>query len=96
MIAAYSGGEDWWEPWRILGALWCVIPYASRQLFARAGRSLGYADAREWMPSLPIGPEVNGQVLWIRDADGTRFGVVVPFFAPDDTVRWYLWAVGRG
>ena len=45
------------------------------------------------MPAAPTGPDVTGPVLWTADQYGSRFAVVAPIAAAEESVRWYLWDV---
>jgi hypothetical protein len=45
------------------------------------------------LPTTPDGPTVTGQVLWTRDAYGSRFGVTMAFSTPNEPDRWYLWDI---
>lgn len=47
----------------------------------------------EALPSVPAEPTLSGNVVWARDAYGSRVGIIAPVAARTDAVRWYLWDV---
>ncbi len=76
--------------WRVLATLAAIAPHPLDEHVAQVAAEL--RRGRRMLPSLPRGPRLAGDVLWARDAYGSRFGIVAPFDASGVT-RWYLWDV---
>lgn len=77
---------------RVLFALAGIAPAALQDAARQAVKALpllpGAADTTR-----PREPALAEPPMWIRDAYGTRFGVIAPFTATGGTRRWYLWDI---
>lgn len=90
-VAADPGG--WRGPWRVLAAVAGIAGSDLRAALAGAVEALRGMPGGEVLPALPPGPALAGEVLWARDAYGSRFAVAAPFSAPGGPDRWYLWDI---
>lgn len=89
-----SAKPDGWQPaWRVLNVMASTVPYALSVDAAEAIESLRDVDGGRVLPTTPDGPSVAGEVLWTRDAYGSRFGVIAAFSTPGESDRWYLWDI---
>ena len=93
-LTATAGPADAWRaPWRVLAALTCVLPYPYTEVVGETITRLRDLPAGRVLPAAPTGPDVTGPVLWTADQYGSRFAVVAPIAAAEESVRWYLWDV---
>lgn len=85
--------DGWRAVWRVLTAAARIVPFPLSRYAAELVEELRDLPGGDALPELPDGPTVTSQVLWTRDAYGSRFGVTVAFAAPDGPDRWYLWDI---
>ncbi len=85
--------DGWRGPWQVLATVADIVGSDLRAAIAEPVEALRDMPGGEALPELPPGPILAGQVLWARDAYGSRFGVTAPFSAPDRPNRWYLWDI---
>jgi hypothetical protein len=85
--------DRWQAAWRILGAVARTVPYPLSADAAEAIKHLRTVTGGQMLPVPPEGPSVTGQVLWTRDAYGSRFGITAAFSTHNEPDRWYLWDV---
>jgi hypothetical protein len=78
-------------PWRVLTVVARILPYPLRQ--NADDLTAGLTDAPGELLRAPDRREVAGQVLWARDAYGSRFAIAAPFASADGPDHWYLWDV---
>lgn len=88
-----AGADSWQAPWRVLTAITRITPELQPDQVAATLEELRRIPGGRELPSLPEGPVVAGQVLWTRDAYGSRFAAVAAIPAPEGHQRWYLWDV---
>lgn len=97
-IAALRGSLDGQaagaESWRVLTAVTRITPELRPDQVAATLNELRRLPGGRTLPRLPEGPSVVAdQVLWTRDAYGSRFAVVAAVRAPEGHQRWYLWDI---
>jgi hypothetical protein len=85
--------DGWRAPWRVLTTLAGTVTYPLSATAADAIEGLRRLPGGRVLPRTPDGPKITGQVLWTRDAYGSRFGVTAPFSTPHVPDRWYLWDI---
>src|SRR5262249_12297830 len=85
--------DGWQAPWRVLTAMAGIVPFPLSATAAEAIEYLRGLPGGHVLPKTPHGPTVPGQVLWTRDAYGSRFGVTAVFSSPHGPDRWYLWDI---
>lgn len=85
--------ESWRAPWRVLGAVAGVVPFPLSATVADVIEDLRGLPGGHVLPKAPGGPTTTGQVLWTRDAYGSRFGVAAAFSTRNELDRWYLWDI---
>jgi hypothetical protein len=85
--------DGWQAPWRVLAAVARIVPFPLSGEAADAIEQLRDVDGGHVLPKTADGPKAIGQVLWTRDAYGSRFGVTAAFPTPDGPNRWYLWDI---
>lgn len=85
--------DGWRGPWRVLATVADIVGSDLRAVIADPVEGLRDMPGGQVLPALPPGPSLVGQVLWVRDAYGSRFGVTAPFSALDRPTRWYLWDI---
>ncbi len=85
--------DGWQAPWRVLTAMAGIVAFPLSATAAEAIEHLRGLPGGNVLPRTPDGPTVTGQVLWTRDAYGSRFGVTTAFSSPHGPDRWYLWDI---
>jgi hypothetical protein len=85
--------DGWRGPWRVLATVAGIVGSDLRAAIAEPVEGLRDMPGGQALPALSPGPVLAGQVLWARDAYGSRFGVTAPFSAPEVPDRWYLWDI---
>jgi hypothetical protein len=85
--------EGWRAPWRVLTTLARILPHPLSTTATDEIEALCTDPGGQVLPKAPDGPAAVGQVLWTRDAYGSRFGVTAAFTTPDGPDRWYLWDI---
>ncbi len=85
--------DGWRGPWQVLRTVADIVGSDLRATIAEPVEALRDMPGAEVLPALSPGPILAGQVLWARDAYGSRFGVTAPFSAPERPSRWYLWDI---
>jgi hypothetical protein len=85
--------DGWRAPWRVLAAVARILPYPLSEATAEAVDQLRNGPGGRALPETIDHPAVSGQVLWTRDAYGSRFGVTAAFSTPGGPDRWYLWDI---
>ncbi|HZN17952.1 MAG TPA: hypothetical protein VFB84_07155 [Micromonosporaceae bacterium] len=85
--------DGWRAAWRVLTAAAGIVPFPHSRLAAEMVEELRDLPGGHALPEMPAGPAATSQVLWARDAYGSRFGVTAAFAAPDGPDRWYLWDI---
>lgn len=89
-----AAGEGWRAPWQVLTAVTRITPELRPDQVAATLNELRRLPGGRRLPRLPEGPSVVAdQVLWTRDAYGSRFAVVAAVQAPEGHRRWYLWDI---
>jgi len=91
--ASTTDADGWRSPWRVLTAVAGISPYPLSDTAASAVKHLRGLPGGHVLPEMPDGPTVTSQVLWARDAYGSRFGVTAAFSTPNAPERWYLWDI---
>jgi hypothetical protein len=91
--ASTTDADGWWSPWRVLTAVAGISPYPLSDTAAGAVKHLRGLPGGHVLPEMPDGPTVTSQVVWARDAYGSRFGVTAAFSTPNAPERWYLWDI---
>ncbi|MPY80937.1 MAG: hypothetical protein GEV04_21370 [Actinophytocola sp.] len=92
-LAESTAADGWQGPWRILAAVAGIVPSWLGEPVDDAVRQLREHPGGQHLPALPKGPRVTGEVVWTRDAYGSRFGIAAPVSTPQRPNRWYLWDV---
>jgi hypothetical protein len=85
--------DGWRAAWRVLTVAAGLVAVSSSETVTEAIDALRAAPGGRVLPRTIDGPTVTGQVLWARDAYGSRFGVTAAVRAPDGPDRWYLWDI---
>ncbi len=85
--------DGWRGPWQVLTAVADIVGSDLREAIAEPVEALRDRPGGQALPALPPGPVLAGEVLWTRDAYGSRFGITAPFSAHEGPNRWYLWDV---
>jgi hypothetical protein len=85
--------DGWRAPWRVLTAMAGIVPFPLSATAADVIEHLRDLPGGNVLPETPDSPTVTGQVLWTRDAYGSRFGVTTAFSMPHGPDRWYLWDI---
>lgn len=85
--------DGWRARWRVLAAVARILPYPMSEAAAQAVDGLRDGSGGRVLPRAIDHPAVRGQVLWTRDAYGSRFAVTAAFSTPDGPDRWYLWDI---
>jgi hypothetical protein len=85
--------DGWRAPWRVLTTVARILPYPLSAATADTIEHLRDHPGGHLLPETPDGPAVTGQVLWTRDAYGSRFGVTAALTTLDGPDRWYLWDI---
>jgi hypothetical protein len=88
-----TGPDGWRARWRVLAVVAGIVPFPLSATAADAIEHLHNLPGGHVLPKTPDGPTVTGQVLWTRDAYGSRFGVTAAFSTPNGPDRWYLWDI---
>jgi hypothetical protein len=89
-----AGAESWRAPWRVLTAVTRITPELRPDQIVATLNELRRLPGGCTLPRPPEGPSVvPDQVLWTRDAYGSRFAVVAAVRAPEGHQRWYLWDI---
>jgi len=86
LTATIEQADPWRGPWRVLTALTAVLPFpdAVDETITR----LRALPAGLMLPTVPLGPEVTGRVLWTSDRYGSRFAVTAPIMTAEEAVCW--------
>lgn len=85
--------DGWRAPWRVLTAVARIVHFSLSGTATDAIKQLRGLPGGRVLPKTPDDPTVIDQVLWARDAYGSRFGVTAGFSTPDGPDRWYLWDI---
>ena len=85
--------EGWRAPWRVLAATARIVPFPLSETAADAIEHLRDLPGGHVLPKTSDGPTATGEVLWTRDAYGSRFGITTAFSTPNGPDRWYLWDI---
>jgi hypothetical protein len=85
--------DGWRARWRVLAAVARILPYPLSEAADKAVDELRGGSGEQLLPKTTDHPAVSGQVLWTREAYGSRFGVAAAFSMPDGPDRWYLWDI---
>ncbi len=85
--------DGWRAPWRVLTTMARILPFPLSATTANAIGDLRDHPGGHVLPTTPGGPTMTGQVLWTRDAYGSRFGVTTAFTTLNGPDRWYLWDI---
>jgi hypothetical protein len=85
--------DGWRAPWRVLTAMARIVPFPLSDAASDAIEQLHDLRGGHVLPQMADGPKAIGQVLWTRDAYGSRFGVTTAFPTPNGPIRWYLWDI---
>ncbi len=93
LTANTERADAWRGPWRVLTALTAVLPYPFTDAVDETITRLRALPAGRVLPTVPLGPEVTGRVLWTSDRYGSRFAVTAPIMTAEEAVRWYLWDI---
>lgn len=89
-----AGAEGWRPAWQVLTAVTRITPELRPGEVAATLNELRRLPGGRTLPRLPEGPRVVAdQLLWARDAYGSRFVVVAAVRAPEGHQRWYLWDI---
>jgi hypothetical protein len=85
--------DGWRAAWRVLTVAAGIVPYPVSATAAEVIDDLRKAAGGRVLPKTVDGPTMTGQVLWTRDAYGSRFGIIAAFSTPNKPDRWYLWDI---
>jgi hypothetical protein len=85
--------DGWRGPWQVLAAVADIVGSDLLEAIAEPVEALHDRPGGQALPALPPGPILAGEVLWTRDAYGSRFGITAPFSAHEGPNRWYLWDI---
>lgn len=85
--------DGWRGPWQVLAAVADIVGSDLLEAIAEPVEALRDRPGGRALPALPPGPILAGEVLWTRDAYGSRFGITAPFSAHAGPNRWYLWDI---
>jgi hypothetical protein len=85
--------DGWRAPWRVLTTAARIVALSFSEMAADAIEHLRGLPGGSVLPRTPVDPTLRGQVLWMRDAYGSRFGVAAAFSTLNGPDRWYLWDI---
>ena len=90
---ALAADTDWAHAWRVLTAAASTVNFPLSDQAESLIEALRVGPGGHQLPTTSTGPAITRPVLWTRDAYGSRFAVVAPFLAADQSQRWYLWDI---